>query len=67
MDITKKLGKKVKSIRLAKGLSQGKLAVILSVKTPYISQIERGFNNLSIKSIEKIAKALKVSVIDLLK
>ncbi len=67
IDIVIKFGKRVKDIRLKKHLSQGKLAKILDVHPSYISGIERGLTNMSLKNIEKIAKSLNVSVIDLLK
>jgi len=62
MDIVKKLGQNLKQIRLGKGLSQGKLAKKLGVDPSYISQIERGVNNLSLKKIEKLAKVLGVPI-----
>lgn len=67
MDIVKNFAKRVKIIRLKRGLSQGKLAKKLKVNASYISQIERGLGNLSIRQMEKLAKALDVSVVDLLK
>ena len=66
IDISVKLGKKVKEIRLKKHMSQGGLAKILGVHPTYISGIERGLRNMTIKNIEKLAKALGVSVKELL-
>ena len=65
-NISIKLGKKVKEIRLKKQMSQGKLAKILDVHPTYISGIERGLRNMTLKHIERLAKALKVSITDLL-
>jgi transcriptional regulator with XRE-family HTH domain len=67
MDILKKFGQTVKETRLSKGMSQGNLAKKLSVDPSYISQIERGTGNMSLKRIEKLAKALEISISDLLK
>jgi transcriptional regulator with XRE-family HTH domain len=67
MNITIKFGKKVKSIRLKKGMSQGDVARKLGVSANYISQIERGVENLSLKGIEKLAKTIDVSTSELLK
>ena len=67
MDISIKFGKRMKRLRLDKGMSQGNLAKILSVHPTYISQIERGIWNISLKNVEKIARALGVSVNNLLK
>lgn len=66
MNIIKKFGKKVKMTRLSKGLSQGKLAKRLNFDPSYISQIERGEENMSLSRIEKLAKALGVSTKDLI-
>ncbi len=66
MDIAKKFGQKVKVIRLSNGMSQGNLAQRLKVDPSYISQIERGVGNMSLKGIEKLANALGVSINDLL-
>lgn len=67
MDIAIKFGKKVVKIRLDRGMSQGDLAKIMAVGPSYISKIERGEQNLSLRGIEKLAKALRVRVDELLK
>lgn len=60
-----KLGKKIKQLRTASSLSQEKLGEMTGLDRTYISGIERGVRNPSIKNIEKLAKALKVSIHDL--
>ncbi len=67
MDITKKFGRKVKTLRLQKNMSQGNLAKKLGVHSTYISKIERGEQNMSIQGLEKLAQAIGVSVDELLK
>ena len=54
-------------MRLKKGLSQGKIAKALGVHPTYISQIERGIRNPTLNNIERIAKAIGVSIEDLIK
>ena len=66
-DITIKFGKRVRKIRLGKDMSQGDVAKIMHVHPTYISQIERGVENVSLKGIEKLAKAIGVSVGELTK
>ena len=66
-DISEQFGKKVRETRLKKGLSQGDVSRRLNVHRSYISGIERGVRNPSLKVIQKIAKALEVKVYDLLK
>lgn len=63
----KKFGKKVREIRLEKKMSQGDVAKILGVHRTYISGIERGMRNPSLITLVKIAKALKVSIDNLIK
>lgn len=66
IDITVRFGKRVKELRLDNNLSQGKLAKLLGVHPTYISGIERGKRNMSLKNIEKLAKALNTNIKDLL-
>lgn len=47
------------------GLSQEKLAVKAGVHRTYIGMIERGEKNVTIVNIEKLAKALNVSIKEL--
>ena len=65
-DIQVLLGNKIKKIRQRKKMSQEKLAFESNLHRTYISDIERGSRNVSIKNIEKIAKALKVSLKELM-
>jgi len=65
-DIKKALGDKVKKIRQKKKFSQEDLAFESGLHRTYISDIERGSRNVSIKNIEKIAKALNVSLKELM-
>ena len=59
--ITKSFGRKLKSLRKQKGLSQGKLADKLGVHPTYVSSLERGLRNTSLKVIDRIASALEIS------
>lgn len=65
--LSKRFGKKVRKTRLDKGLSQGDIARRLKLHRSYISGIERGVRNPSLGVVEKIAKALGISVRELLK
>ncbi len=67
MDIKRKVGERVKKIRLEKGWSQEKLALTADLDRTYIPSIEKGDRNVSITVIEKIANALEVEIIELLK
>lgn len=59
-------GLKVKQYRIARGLSQEKLAELAGVHRTYIGMIERAEKNITLCNIEKIANALKVNIKDLL-
>jgi transcriptional regulator with XRE-family HTH domain len=61
-----KFGKQVRKFRLSKNLSQEDLADLADLHWTYISGIERGIRNISLKNIEKISKALEVKLKDLL-
>jgi len=60
LSISAKFGKRVKAIRLEKGMSQGDLAKVLGLHSTYVSGIERGARNLSLTNIEKLAQALNI-------
>ncbi|OMD89320.1 hypothetical protein BSK49_13125 [Paenibacillus odorifer] len=60
------IGESIRILRTGKGLSQEQLALNAGVNTSYIGQIERGEKNPTIKTLEKIAVALEVSLLDLL-
>ena len=66
-DITKQFAKNARKVRLRQGLSQGNVARRLNLHRSYISGIERGVRNPSLKVVQKIAKALGVKIIELLK
>lgn len=60
-DIKKKLGSRIKALRLSKGFSQEELANKAGLHRTYMSDVERGERNVSLENIGKIAKALGVS------
>jgi len=62
MDIKEKVGKRLRELRTAQGLSQEKFSFDCQLDRTYIASIEQGRRNVSIANIEKIAKALNVSV-----
>lgn len=64
-DIKTKFGAKVRKLRQAKGLSQEAFADICGLHRTYVGAIERGERNVSLENIEKIAKALGISIASL--
>ena len=62
-----KFGNRVRDKRTALRLSQEGLAEIAGVHRTYIGMIERAEKNITLSNIEKIAKALGVSIQQLIK
>lgn len=59
--ITEKIGLRIKELRTSIGLSQEKLALKAEMDRTYLAGVEQGKRNPSIKSLEKIIKALEVN------
>jgi transcriptional regulator with XRE-family HTH domain len=62
-----KLGEKIMNLRKAKGLSQEELAELLDTQHTQIGRVERGESNSTINRLRKIAKALDISIEELVK
>ena len=67
MDLPRVFGRNVRDARKAKGMSQEALAFEAELMRSYISDLERGQRNPSLKAIGKIADALGVEPWRLLK
>lgn len=61
-DILKRFGLTIKRLREKKGISQEKLGEICDLHRTYIGMIERAEKNVTLKSIEKLAKALEMEI-----
>ena len=66
-DLAKKLGENMKKIRLTKKMTQGDICRKLGLDRAYVSNVENGKKNPTLLTITKLAKALGVSVDELLK
>lgn len=67
-DILKRFGKRVRTLRQEKGIkSQMDLSFKTGLDRTYIGGIERGERNIALRNIEKISKALGVSLEELFK
>ncbi len=64
-NISKLLGDKIREIRKSKNLSQEHVAYLASLSPAHLGQIERGNKKPTIETINKIAEALDITVIDL--
>lgn len=65
--ISKKLGENIKRIREKKSMTQGDICRAVDMDRSYMSAIENGKKNVTLGVLEKLAKALDVSVDELLK
>ena len=63
--LKKKLGARIQAIRKSKKMTQEKLAELIGLDIPNISNIERGKRFLSSTTLEKLVDALNVSAKDL--
>jgi transcriptional regulator with XRE-family HTH domain len=66
-DICVSFGREVRRLRQAQGLSQEDFAAKAGLDRTYISGVERGVRNVSLRNIAKIAAALDVSVAQLMR
>lgn len=57
--------KRLKMLRLTKGLTQAELAKAAKLSTSFVSNLERGINAPSFENLEGIAEALGITVKDL--
>lgn len=66
LDVRELLGKKIKELRAAKGITQEELAERCGMFRTYLSRIESGLGNPTLTALHVLAAGLEVSVIELL-
>lgn len=67
MKIELQLGMRIKYLRKRRGWSQEDLALEASINKNYLSDLERGMRNPTLKVMEKIAVALQIDISELTK
>lgn len=60
MNINVMFGRRIRELRLQENISQEELGFRCQLSKNYISDVERGTRNVSLKVIEKLAFGLKV-------
>jgi transcriptional regulator with XRE-family HTH domain len=60
------LAENIRRLRRERGLSQEGLADLCGLHRTYVGSVERGERNVTLSSLELLAKALNVHVVDLL-
>lgn len=66
-DVCRRLAANLRRLRMEQGLSQEAFADHAGIHRTYVSDLERGARNPTIKVVERLALALNVSASDLLK
>jgi transcriptional regulator with XRE-family HTH domain len=66
-DIRARFGLRLRNLRKKKGWTQVELADYLGLRRTYISDLERGKRNVSLLTMEIIARGFKLSVSQLLR
>lgn len=65
-ELLQKVGERIRHFRIEAGLSQEKLSFECNLDRTYIGSVERGERNIAIINLNKLAKALNVSISELL-
>lgn len=60
MDVVKILGDNVRKYRKLRGLTQEQLALDAEMERSYVSDLERGTRNPSVKAVGRLAEALNI-------
>lgn len=64
-DLLKKLGRRVRELRAAKGWSQEEFAHVCGLHRTYIGQIERAEKNISFENLTKLSTAFGITMAEL--
>lgn len=60
MDVVQLLGENVRRYRKLRGMTQEQLALDVGMERSYVSDLERGQRNPSVRALGRLAEALKV-------
>lgn len=66
MDVRAIIGWNLRRLRVEQGLSQERLALAASIDRAYVGRVERGSENVTITTLEALARVLAVPVATLL-
>lgn len=56
------LGGAIREVRISKGISQEKLALLADIDRSYVGRVERGDNNAAVLTLARIASALGTTI-----
>ncbi|MFO0881773.1 MAG: helix-turn-helix transcriptional regulator [Gemmataceae bacterium] len=64
-DIRERFGSALRAVREERGLTQEQLAHQAGIHRTYLSDVERGARNISLVILDKLARALELSLAEL--
>ena len=64
MDFVALLGRNVRKWRLQRGMTQEQLALDAGMKRSYLSELERGLRNPTVRALTRLAEALSIDGAD---
>ena len=64
MNLQQQIGNKIKELRNQSGITQEKLSELADLDISFISEIESGKRNITVNTIEKLAKAFNIKPSD---
>lgn len=65
--VQKRMGERIKALRLQTGLSQEKFALKIGLDRTYYASVEAGKRNISIINLEKISNGFNITLSELFK
>jgi transcriptional regulator with XRE-family HTH domain len=65
-DIRQRFGTRLREVRIGCALSQEELAARAGLHRTFVSMVERGKRNVTLATVEKLAKALKCRMAELM-
>ncbi|PPG38359.1 helix-turn-helix domain-containing protein [Pseudoclavibacter sp. RFBA6] len=65
-ELQRSVGKNIRRIRLARGISQEALGAVVGLHRTYIGSVERGERNITLQTLEGMAELLGVAAMELL-
>jgi transcriptional regulator with XRE-family HTH domain len=60
MDVVVLFGRNIRACRKARGITQEQLAFDAGMKRSYVSELERGLRNPTVRALGRLAAALKI-------
>ena len=66
-DLLIKMGERIKDIRIKKKMTQNDLAIECQVEKASMSRLESGRSNPTVRTLQRVCKALDVDIIELFK